>query len=160
MEEREFKKRKFWATVIVVSIVVIGICGSILLFRKWDKDADEKYFTEALANMKQNLLVNSSGMKYSIKTSGHTVYVKFWMDGMATASKLAYDGNSEALLNWTNLKGSMLDLANAYHKEFILVDDAVIFLSLVNESNTDRDLLVFKDRELVYDVVTGYTKGE
>ena len=41
-----------------------------------------------------------------------------------------------------------------------MIDDAVIFLSLVNESNTDRDLLVFKNRELVYDVVTGYTKGD
>ena len=160
MDDKEFKQRKFWATIIVVSIVIIAICGSFLLFRKWGKDADEKRFNEALANMKQTLLVSSSGMRYSINAAGHTVYVKFWTDGMAAASKLAYDGNNEALANWTELKGSMLGLANAFHEQFILIDDAVIFLSLVNESNTDRDLLVFKNRELVYDVVTGYTKGD
>ena len=160
MDEKEFKQRKLWITIIVVSIVIILICGSILLFMKWGKDADEKRFNEALANMKQTLLVSSSGMRYSINIAGHTVYVKFWTDGMAAASKLAYDGNNEALANWTELKGSMLGLANAFHEQFILIDDAVIFLSLVNESNTDRDLLVFKNRELVYDVVTGYTKGD
>lgn len=160
MDDKEFKQRKFWATIIVVSIVIIAICGSFLLFRKWGKDADEKRFNEALANMKQTLLVNTSGMHYSIDTAGHTVQVRFWTDGMTAASKLAYEGNDEALANWTELKGSMLGLAKAFHEQFILVDDAVIYLSLVNESNTDRDLLVFKDRELVYDVVTGYTKGD
>ena len=116
MDDKEFKQRKFWATISVVSIVIIAICGSFLLFRKWGKDADEKRFNEALANMKQTLLVNS-GMRYSINTAGHTVYVKFWTDGMAAASKLAYDGNNEALANWTELKGSMLGLANAFHEQ-------------------------------------------
>ena len=36
MDDKEFKKRKFWATIIVVSIVIIAICGSFLLFRKKD----------------------------------------------------------------------------------------------------------------------------
>ena len=158
MEDKELKQRKLYVAVILVSIVIIVICGCYLLFRKWGKDANEKYFNEALDKMKLNLLMNSSGMRYSIKTSGHTVYVKFWTDGMTAAAKSAYDGDSDAFDSWAELKKSMSDLAKAYYKEFILIDDAVIYLSLVNESNTDRDLLVFKDKELVYDVVTGYNK--
>ena len=157
MDDKEFKQRKFWATVIVVSIVVILICGSILLFRKWGKDADDKRFNEALLNTKANLLANHSNMHYSIDVAGHTLTIKFWTDGLTAGAKQAYDGDNAALSNWTTLKNSMYELACAMHKEFILVDDAVIYLAIVNESNTDRDLLVFKDRDLVYDVVSGYS---
>ena len=159
MDEKTFKKRKLYITIIIVGFVIVSICGFYLLFNKWHKDAQEEDFKIAVANLKSTLLVYNSGVQYSIDISGHTVKVKLWQEGMAASAKLAGDGNSEALKNWTELKGSMYELSCAYYKQFILVDDAVIYLSLVNEYNTDRELLTFKDRELIYDVVTGYKEG-
>ena len=49
----------------------------------------------------------------------------------------------------------MSDLAYELYDEFILIDDAVVYLRIVNEGNTDRDLMVFKDKNMIYDVVTG-----
>lgn len=163
MDDESLKKRKLkftiiWFTIASVLIIVFSFVF-YNLFSKWHKDAQEKEFNTALTNIKNNLLVNSSGVHYDFDISGHTVKIKLWQEGMAEAAMQAENGNDAALSNWTELKGSMYELSCAYYKQFILVDDAVIYLSLVNEYNTDRELLTFKDRELIYDVVTGYKAG-
>lgn len=159
MTIEEFKRKKRIVTIIVVGFVIILFVGFYFLFSKWMKDGEDKQFQDAVNEMKLNFLMNSGKMHYSFETSGHTVRIKMWTDGFGAASKMAAEGDPTAFDGWYKTKKSMAELAKEIYKEFILVDDAVIYLNIVNDLNTDRDLLVFKNRELVYDVVAEYQNG-
>jgi hypothetical protein len=70
-------------------------------------------------------------------------------------AKAAYDGDRTQLQNWNALKDKVYLLAGQIYDKFLFVDDAVVFLRYVNDQNPDRDLLVFKNKQMVYDVVQG-----
>lgn len=150
-----FKKKMFRIKLVIWLFVIALFIGLFFLFKKWDRDGEEKQFQDALLVTKTNFLENHKKMHYSIDTNGHIVNIKMWMDGLTETSKRAYNGDNKSWDEWVIIKDSMSELAHSLYKEFILVDDAVIYLRIVNESNTDRDLLVYKDKYMVYDVVTG-----
>ena len=159
MTTEEYKKRKTISFIIIITFVIILFIVFYLLFDKWIKDGEDNQFQDAVNTMKLNYLFNSGKMHYFFETSGHTVRIKMWVDGLGAASKKAAQGDSNAFDGWLETKASMYELAKEIYKVFILVDDAVIYLNIVNDLNTDRDLLVFKNRELVYDVVAEYQNG-
>lgn len=155
MNEKQFRKKKFWCTVVAIAFTLSLVVFFSILFTKWMRDGEEKQFQDALLNVKANFLNNHQKMHYSIDTYGHTVNIKLWQEGLTDVSKQAYNNNNEAWDAWDDIKSSMSDLAHSLYKEFILVDDAVVYLHIVNENNTDRDLLVYKNKYMCYDVVTG-----
>ena len=159
MTAEEYKKKKTIVNIVVIAFVIILFVAFYFIFDKWMKDGEEKQFQEAVNTMKLNYLMNSGKMHYSFETSGHTVRIKMWVDGFGAASKLAAQGDSDAFDGWVETKKSMYELSKEIYKVFILVDDAVVYLNIVNDLNTDRDLLVFRNRELVYDVVAAYQNG-
>lgn len=150
-----FKKKMFRIKLVIWLFVIALFIGLFFLFKKWDRDGEEKQFQDALLATKMNFLEGHSKMHYSIDVNGHTVNIKMWLEGLTEISKKAYYGGNESWDEWNTIKDSMSELSHELYKEFILVDDAVVYLRIVNENNTDRDLLVYKDKYMVYDVVTG-----
>ncbi len=159
MTAEEYRKKKIIVNIIIVAFVIICFIVFYLIFSKWMKEGEDKQFQDAVNTMKLNYLYNSGKMHYSFETSGHTVRIKMWIDGFGAASKRAAEGDPDAFDGWLETKTSMYELAKEIYKVFILVDDAVVYLNIVNDLNTDRDLLVFRNRELVYDVVAEYRNG-
>lgn len=147
MEEKK-ENKKLWITVIIVSIIVIGVCVGIFLYRGISNTS----FDNALSQVKTAIKDSYAGCN-SFEVSGHTVNIKIWSDGMMGIAKAAYEGNQDQIKNWNVVKDKVYILAGQIYDKFLLVDDIVVYLRYVNDQNPDRDLLVYKNKELVYDVV-------
>ncbi len=150
MEEKKPENKKLWIAIILVSVIIIGICLSILIIR-WFSDSS---FDHAVEQVTEAIKGSYAGQN-SIEVSGHTVNIKIWSDGVMNIAKAAYDGDRTQLQNWNVLKDKVYLLAGQIYDKFLFVDDAVVFLRYVNDQNPDRDLLVFKNKQMVYDVVQG-----
>ena len=153
MEEKK-ENKKLWITIIIVSTIVIGVCVGLMIWR-WFSDSN---FDHAVSQIKTAIKDSYAGCN-SIEVSGHTVNVKIWSDGVMKIAKAAYEGDQTQLKNWNVLKDKVYLLAEQMYDRFLFVDDAVIYLRYVNDQNPDRDLLVYKNKSLVYDVVND-TKGD
>ena len=153
MEEKK-QNNKLWITIILISIVIIGLCLGLLLGRKISNSS----FDNAVSNIKTAIKESYPGCN-AIEVSGHTVNIRVWTDGIMNVAKAAYEGDQAQIKNWNIVKDQVYLLAEQIYGKFILVDDAVIYLRYVNDQNPDRDLLVYKNKELVYDVVNE-TKGD
>lgn len=144
------KTKKICLIVILVSLVVIGICGGIFLGRM----ISESNFKNSLREVEEAVKKSFAG-RNSFEVSGHTVYIKIWSDGIMGIAKKAAEGDSKSVTDWNAIKDSVYLLAGQIYDKFLFVDDAVVFLRYVNDQNPDRDLLVFKNKQMVYDVVQG-----
>ena len=92
---------------------------------------------------------------YSIDDSGDALTVDLWEAGLTATSKKAYDGDAKSLAEWDKTKYNVLQYAYAIDSNLYLndVEGLTVFVQVVNEDNHERKLLVFKNCELVYDVV-------
>lgn len=151
----EEKNKRLWITIIIVSIIIIGLCGGFLL----GKLIGNGSFNNQLANVKKIIKDTYAG-RNDFEVNGHTVKIKIWSDGIMSIAKKASEGDAKSIENWNALKDKMYLLAAEITDMFLLTDDAVIYLCYVNEQNPDRELIVYKNKSLVYDVVEEYQKGD
>ena len=147
MEEKKENKR-LWITIIIVSIIIIGVCAGILLGRAIGNSS----FDNALSQVTKVIKDTYAG-KNNIEVTGHTVKISIWSDGIMNIAKKASEGDAQCIENWNVLRDKVYLLSAEITDKFSLVDDAVIYLSYVNEQNPDRELLVYKNTVLIYDVV-------
>ena len=60
-----FKKKMFRIKLVIWLFVIALFIGLFFLFKKWDRDGEEKQFQDAVNTMKLNYLYNSGKMHYS-----------------------------------------------------------------------------------------------
>ena len=147
----EQKKKKIYVAVIVISTVIIGAVASLFIIKLIRKVS----FNDALSNVTKAVKTGFPGAN-RIETSGHTVYITVWVEGMFDASKLAATGNEKAFKSWNELRDNMYLTVFDICDRFTLVDDAKVYFYLVSEKNTDNELLVFENRSIIYDGVYEY----
>ena len=154
MEEKQVivsTKKKIFIAVFITCVIIIGICGSLLLIRFISNSS----FNSAVDNVTKAVKTGFPG-RNEITVSGHTVYIKLWNDGLFKASKLAAMGNEEALKNWNELRDKMYLTVCDLSDLFLLVDNATLYFYFVSEQDHDSELLVYKNKTLVYDGVQEY----
>ena len=144
-------QKKIFIAVFIISIIIIGICGSILL-RRWFSSSSFNHGVEKITTAVKSGFPG----KNSIEVSGHTVYVRVWSDGMFDISKSAAMGNEFALEQWDALRDKMYLTVCDMSDFFFWVDDDVLYFSLVSDVDHDKELIVFKNKTLVYDGVHEY----
>lgn len=147
-------KKNIFITVFITSIIIIGACAGILMARCISRSS----FNNAVDSCREAVIDGFAGRNI-IEVNGHTVNIRIWSDGMAAASKAAAEGDKTLLEGWNITRDKMYLTACSLYDKFLFVDDAVVYFRFVNESNTDRDLLVFRNKELIYDVVAAYQNG-
>ena len=138
-----------------VCLIVISIISFIVIKSSFGK----KDFME-IAEIEVKATLLQSTTNFTISHTENSLSVKMWYADLAAGSKKAYEGDEQLLKEWNNLKVSTRDLSevitNILHQ---YVSEADSFLMIVNENNHARNLLVYKNGSLVYDVVQD-TKGE
>lgn len=147
MEENQGNK-KLWITIIIVSTIIIGICLSILIARALSK----ANFNDSVQKIEKSIKTAFPGTN-SIEVSGHTIKIKVWIDGIFDASKEAATGNKVALKQWDEIKDNMYLTISDMCDSFFWVDDEILYFNLVSDLNHDQELLVFKNKSIIYDGV-------
>lgn len=148
------KKKKLYIVIILVSTIIIGACSGLLIAQCISKSS----FNHAVDKLREAVIDGFAG-RNKIEINGHTINVRIWSDGMGAASKAAAEGDKTYLEGWNITRDKMQVTATSLYNMFLLVDDAVIYFRFVNDQNIDRDLLVFKNKTLIYDVVAAYQNG-
>lgn len=160
VDKGAFRARIFEVVGIwFVAFILIYIIIKILSHSDTPQTNQEKLdsYTKALAHIFAN-----SAMQYTVDNSNGVVTVKAWGSGIASASKDAAEGNTALLEEWENMKESFRSLAKSMYESLLEFDipGSKVVLTVVNELNHDRSLLVFLNGELTYDAVAEYRKGE
>lgn len=85
------------------------------------------------------------------------VYIDIWYDGIDDLAGSAYDGDADALAEWKDTLDDLCDLSESYRAFFEESGQpqAVSFVSILDEADTDILLSIAVDGELVFDFVTG-----
>lgn len=147
-------KKKIFIFCFILVIVAIGAYFGLTA---WGCISNGS-FNKAVKDLKLAVLESYPG-RCSFDVSGHTVRIKVWTDGIGSISKKAAEGDQECLKGWNQIKDTVYSLTINLQDHFLLVDDAIIYFSYVNDQNPDRYLLTFKNAHLIYDVVSGYNEG-
>ena len=151
-------KKETKKNLLIVAIVVFTLFLGLVFANIIIHFVSEQKFKSALSDLKHIIRDTYSG-RNSIEVKGHTVTIKIWSEDMSVTVKKAGAGDSYFVNLWNELRDKMYNFADSVCDMFNLVTDAKIYLCYVNEKNTDLNLLVFKNRDLYYDVVTGYKAG-
>lgn len=138
---------------------ILEVCGIILLafiivfIVVKVKNRKSKRMESAINSSKIDL--QYSPYNYSISSTDEAVTFTLWGDGCTSASRKAYDGNPESVIEWRKIKDNVLSYANEIDITFNLKElkDIDITVKLVGENDRDLVLLVFKNSENIYDIV-------
>lgn len=144
-----FTARKLAAAAIFF-IIGLSIYIGIRIIR-----SDKVRLDDAISISKLEL--KYSPYNYSFESSGDVLTVNLWKQDTVPVAKKAAEGDPEASADWGNLKDNVLQYANAIDSNLFVQDvkGITVIVQLVNESNHDKKLLVYKNCSLVYDVTKG-----
>ena len=152
-DKAQRKNKKIIVIVLIVAIVIGALCG--VLLGKWISNTA---FDSALVDV-QTVIRNEYKNNCSITTSDHTVFIEIWNDGMTEIAVEASNGNDSASAIWDNVIHDVGDLAQSISGRFSALSGATVYLSLMNDENPERKLISYKDKLLIYDVVSSYNIG-
>lgn len=148
------KKVRLYTAIITISTIIIGIFGGLLIY-KW---ISNKSFDSALANV-ETVIRNEYKNNCSITSSGHTVNIQIWNNGITSIAIKASNGSTSASSTWDNILHDLGEFAKNINDCFSSFSDATVYISLMNDENPERKLITYKNKLLIYDVVSGYNKG-
>lgn len=147
-------KGAFRARIIEVCGIVF-IAGIIILIVIKVMHPESKKIDIAIDISKLEL--KSSPYNYSFESSEDVLKVNLWRPDTVPIAKKAAEGDSDASAEWRLLKDNVLKYANAIDSNLALQDvqEITLIVQLVNEANHDRQLLIYKNCTLIYDVTEG-----
>ena len=148
------KRSNIVAVVVVIVAVLLGI-GLFFIIKGLLAKMD---FNDSLGNIEEAVIEAFPG-RNSIEVSGHTINIKVWVDGIGSAAKKAAENGNAYLTDWNALRDKYYLTARSLCDEFFWADDVVIYLRLVNDQDTSRNLLVFTNNVCTYDAVAQYKNG-
>jgi hypothetical protein len=143
-------RAKYIAYCFVYAAIAFAIfIGAKILFTK--EDALDQ-FQASLKSYFYNRRYN-----FSLEASEELLTLTLWDSGVTGTAKKAHAGEADGLQAWEEERAFVLS-----YSDYILgllpaydFPNMSVVVRLVNENNKDRDLLVYKDGALVYDIVTG-----
>lgn len=144
-------KKKIIIFLTIAFAIFLGLCIATFIIHL----ISNARFDSALSDLKHDVRETYAG-RNSIEVKDHTVTVKLWSDKMSVAAMKAYEGDSFYLNEWNAFRDQMHNLVDSVCDDFDFVGDFEIYFIYANEQNPDRNLLVFRNRELYYDVVSGF----
>lgn len=99
--------------------------------------------------------ISHSPYHYAFDTRENSLTVTLWEDGLSGTSLKAFNGEADSVAEWNKTKANVEEYLASIHQNLLIEDvqDVELVVKVVNESNRDRSLLVYKNWELVYDVV-------
>lgn len=89
---------------------------------------------------------------FDLACSEDAIKIRLWFDGIAATAKKASDGDSDALNEWQTIRHTVSEYNDRVYdilKSYEMADIDVT-IALVNESNKDRILMVYKNNALDY----------
>lgn len=152
MEKKKLIDEKPFQIALIICSLCVLVGSLYILFDNLFKRVEADEFSEFLDEVYIDLS-REFPEKYSIQSKGHQVQIKVWADGMKQIAASAYAGNQTAIDMWTKMRRTVGSLADRLQEGARLVSDVSITLSLANDENPTRSLLVFKNRELIYDIL-------
>ena len=143
-------RAKYIAYCFVYAAIAFAVfIGAKILFTKDDalgqfQDSLKAYFY----NRKYNFTLEASEELLTLTLCG---------SGVTGTAKKALAGEADGLQSWEEEQAFVLSYSDYIYSLLPAYDfpKMSVVVRLVNENNRDRDLLVYKDGALVYDVVQG-----
>ena len=132
---------------ILLGAVVIFIIIKIF-------NSGSNLYDEAIDLIKLDL--RKSRYNYTLDDSEKVITICLWETGITSMAKKAHDGDTAALKDWEDAKGTVCKIIQNIYEDLNSkkITDVTLIVKLVNENNKDRALLVYKDNVLAYDITS------
>ena len=120
-----------------------------------DSEDDSTRIQLFLSLIEESLEENYSG-NYKVYYEDEVINVDMWIPGTAVCITLAKEGDDDALSAWETLKESMAVYSQSLEvsKEKMGIPNVSILVTVLNDTNLDKGVLVFHNGECILDVVT------
>lgn len=155
-DDSEDKKNELLKPILSIISLIICIIACLIIFKT--DIFDTNIFTEDdksdLIKISVETEILKETTKYSVISTQNGIEASIWETDNAKIAKKAADGDSDAQTKWNRTKEKMSYLATVIYDKRDTWDspNTNITLKFVNESNHARNLLVYKNGELIYDV--------
>lgn len=117
---------------------------------------DESTWVQLFILMIDDSLESAFKGNYKVYYEDGIIHIDAWIDGTAACATLAKEGDENALAAWKSVKGSVESFSQTLegNKDVFGISSVPIQVSILNDLNLDKGVLIYYDGECIYDYVT------